>query len=255
MYNDTLALDKATSRAQLHNKVGMKYHSFDSSRISSLVRQTIVDLGLKLDSEKIGLKKPGKNAKSSAHRMEFRIDIGDQEIKPQIIIDNSFNGEGSLVFKYGIYRMVCSNGLMVGTDIGVPIVVRHLRGQKATTFETQFVEHCKQAINNLLVYVAEFRSKLQAIEIPRQEFFMQREQFLAHLRDSKIISLRQYDFANAARARNADAEGTAWGLFNSVQEAIVTRRNGTRNETGAALDRNDKLADIFTRYYSDKIAA
>jgi hypothetical protein len=65
---------------------------------------------------------------------------------------------------------------------------------------------------------------------------------------NKIISLRQYDFAVNTRSRNADAEGTAWGLFNSVQEAIVTRRNGTRNETGAALDRNDKLADVFSRW-------
>lgn len=248
MNNTTNALSIATQRAHVYNKTGNKYHNFNSDRIATLVRSTILDLGMKLDSDKIGLKKPSKNAKSTQHRMEFRIDIGDAEIKPQIIIDNSFNGEGSLVFRYGIYRMVCSNGLMVGTDIGTPIRVRHMKGQKADAFESQFVEHCKHALNQLIQAVTTMRSGLQSVPVVRERVYAHRQLFLDHLVNNKIISDKQRVISLTARIRNSDADGTAWGLFNAVQESIVTRRNGSRNESGAAIDRNDKLHDVFLRY-------
>lgn len=248
MNNTTNALLIANTRSIAYNKTGNKYHNFNSDRIATLVRSTILDLGMKLDSDKIGLKKPSKRAKSTQHRMEFRIDIGDSEIKPQIIIDNSFNGEGSLVFRYGIYRMVCSNGLMVGTDIGQPIKVRHIKGQLANEFESQFVEHCKHALNQLVQAVTTMRSGLQAIPVVREQIYTQRSLFLIHLVTNKIITTKQLFTAQKLGIRNSDADGTAWGLFNAVQESIVTRRNGSRNETGAALDRNDKLHDVFLRY-------
>lgn len=43
---------------------------------------------------------------------------------PQIVVKNTYDGTSSLNFTYGIFRLVCSNGMMVGTQVD-KIAVTH----------------------------------------------------------------------------------------------------------------------------------
>lgn len=44
---------------------------------------------------------------------------------PQLVLTNSHDGTSSVVLQLGFFRLICSNGLMVGKTVGNPIRLRH----------------------------------------------------------------------------------------------------------------------------------
>lgn len=235
----------AANRAAQYRKTSNKYHSYSTESLVSIATNTLTAAGYSIESF-INLKTYRKNAKSSAHRVDLRINIGDEEIVPRLIIDNSFNGEGSLMIRFGIYRLVCSNGLIAGKDIIEPVVMRHLAGEKANAFEQRFADTilvaCKSAIDAAL----RMREKLKQIPMPlsKKDSFYSHLQSIGFITETRRLQLTR----NRMPVRQADSDGTSWGLFNHVQESLITQRNGKRAETAAAVKRNDELADIFNEF-------
>lgn len=45
---------------------------------------------------------------------EYKINIGDDIVHPRITLINSYDGTKRVGFRYGAYRLVCSNGLTIG---------------------------------------------------------------------------------------------------------------------------------------------
>lgn len=245
MTNQVTNLSIAQARADKFKKTSNRYHSYSTESLVSIAENVLTAAGYSIESH-IGLKTYRKNAKSSAHRVDLRINIGDEEIVPRLIIDNSFNGEGSLVVRFGIFRLVCSNGLIAGKDIIEPVVMRHLAGEKAAQFEQRFADTiliaCKSAIDAAL----RMREKLKAIPMP----LSRRDAFYSHLQSIGFITetRRLQLIRTRPIVRQADSDGTSWGFFNHVQESLITQRNGKRAETAAAVKRNDALADIFNEF-------
>ena len=56
---------------------------------------------------------------------EFKtVNVGDEV--PELILTNSHNGKNSFSFRIGIYRLVCSNGLVIPTEEFTNITVKHV---------------------------------------------------------------------------------------------------------------------------------
>lgn len=97
------------------------------------------------DMEKLGWKvqdvKQGKNRKGAAefkkHMVIFRNDdivISSEDgevIYPQILLTNSHNGLSSFQFRTGLFRVICSNGLVIATKEFGAVCLRH----KGYTFD------------------------------------------------------------------------------------------------------------------------
>lgn len=45
---------------------------------------------------------------------------------PEIVVINSHNGQSSLQLRAGIFRTLCSNGLIIGTEIVKPVSIPHI---------------------------------------------------------------------------------------------------------------------------------
>jgi hypothetical protein len=241
------AIQIAEARAAEFNKRSDKYRHFDTVALRDIAVSELNASGFKIDSSVIGLKTARKGAKNTSHTLTITIDSGDIEFKPRLVVSNSYNGEGSLKFSFGLYRLVCSNGLMVGQDIIKPIRVRHLAGQTADQFERDFRRHVREAAQASIRAAAEFRASLQSVTI-EGSLWDKRDAFLKFMAERGELSARQVKIARRIPLRSADRDGTAWGLFNAVQESLMTDAKGHRRVTAAAAARNERLADQFSEF-------
>jgi hypothetical protein len=59
------------------------------------------------------------------HVMRFNTGVSNAHGNLQLLAINSHEGSSALTFRLGFFRMVCSNGLIVGSDLVPQIKVRH----------------------------------------------------------------------------------------------------------------------------------
>lgn len=94
--------------------------------------QPLLDKGYELTGVKIRNSKVESRLGHQFHTVRLRQPnapkVGDSF--PEIVISNSYDGTSSFVVYFGIYRLVCSNGLVVGKNLVEPIRVKHV-GQDA----------------------------------------------------------------------------------------------------------------------------
>jgi hypothetical protein len=104
--------------------IGSNKFGFISS--SNLV-QTLENKGLKLAD--VVESKIRKNKKTrlgyQKHVMRFNTGISNAHGNLQLLAINSHEGSSSLTFRLGFFRLVCSNGLIVGSDLIPQVKVRH----------------------------------------------------------------------------------------------------------------------------------
>jgi len=59
------------------------------------------------------------------HVMRFNTGLSNSHGNLQVLAINSHEGSSALTFRLGFFRMVCSNGLIIGSDLIPQIKVRH----------------------------------------------------------------------------------------------------------------------------------
>jgi hypothetical protein len=106
------------------NHIGSNKFGFISS--SNLV-QTLESKGLKLADvvESKIRKDKEKRLGYQKHVMRFNTGISNAHGNLQLLAINSHEGSSALTFRLGFFRLVCSNGLIVGSDLIPQIKVRH----------------------------------------------------------------------------------------------------------------------------------
>jgi hypothetical protein len=142
---------------------------------------------------------------------------------PRILLTNSHDGMTSFQFRMGIFRLVCSNGLVIATEEFESFKIRH----KGYTFE-ELRSVVIQAVEDLPNKV-EVMNKMSQRELTKEE---QRKLALdAFLIRSGITpgseeaKKKDYDEETIDEIlevrRQADEGDTLWKVFNRVQEAIT----------------------------------
>jgi hypothetical protein len=104
--------------------IGSNKFGFISS--SNLV-QTLENKGLKLAD--VVESKIRKNKETrlgyQKHVMRFNTGVSNAHGNLQLLAINSHEGSSALTFRLGFFRLVCSNGLIVGSDLIPQVKVRH----------------------------------------------------------------------------------------------------------------------------------
>lgn len=106
------------------NHLGSKKFGFISSE--NLVRQ-LEGQGLQLADvieSKIRKNKEQRQGYQK-HVLRFNTGLSNAHGNLQVLAINSHEGSSALTFRMGFFRLVCSNGLIVGSDIIPTIKVRH----------------------------------------------------------------------------------------------------------------------------------
>jgi hypothetical protein len=129
---------------------------------------------------------------------------------PQILLTNSHDGRAAFNFRVGIFRLICSNGLVVADAEFSNVSIRHIN----YTFESlqTKVNELISKLPNLVRKINLFKST-QLNELQIQEFA------------SKAIQLRTKQRVNImdiiVADRPQDAGNDLWVVFNRVQEKIL----------------------------------
>lgn len=136
--------------------------------------------------------------------------VGD--LLPQLIFTNSHNGIKKMTMDTGIYRLVCSNGLVVPTSITQSLSIKHIDlGDSTTdTIVNSFYEKIPIIMNN----IDRMRNKiLTNDEIDNFTYNALQIRFI------NAVGININDVVKPLRLE--DNSDDLWTVFNVVQEKII----------------------------------
>jgi hypothetical protein len=231
------SLNTMQDRALTHKKTSDRYQIVSTSDLITKVNSVLDVNGMPIASQK--LIKANKALVGSSHAVEFTLDrqmkiLGD-DIKPRIIVVNSYNGEKALTVLCGVFRLVCFNGLVIGSTLYRERVI-HVKGEtlegKLAALESRVNEALHWIDGKLQNTVSEFLS----IETP----IATQLRIVEGLGLSKRLNEKlTFAFQNPKTLRLADQGQNAWCTYNVINEAID---RSTRSEL-ARLNKNVSLMD------------
>ena len=156
------------------------------------------------------------------HREHMNTQVGDW--LPEVVLVNSHDGSSSYQIMAGVYRLVCSNGLVVGNSFA-EARVRHTKNAPDEIVDASF------RVIESLPGIAEGIESMRAITLEAGE----REAFAA-----AALTLRYPDEAPIRPAqllgtrRSADTSSDLWTTLNVLQENLLQggqRRGDSRRRT------------------------
>lgn len=129
---------------------------------------------------------------------------------PQILLTNSHDGKSAFNFRVGIFRLVCSNGLVVSDADFNNLSIRHIN----YTFES-----LQEKINGVIEKLPGLVQKINLFKSKEltQEQMIEFATKAATLRNKQVVNA--IDLLNATREQ--DNGNDLWVVFNRVQEKIL----------------------------------
>lgn len=196
--------------------VSKKYSFLPTSRII----EDMDRLGWKVTQAKSNKYRNGDNAQYGTHVIKFfhpdvymRDQNGDVEAYINIVVMNNHTGLGSFKFEIGIFRLVCSNGLIIKDQDMGSFNIRHT----GYTFE-QLQETLNQVIERLPDVVGRINHMNQLIMSKEQQREFAEKAFA--LRTDRQLTAEELDELLAPRRKEDEAE-TLWSILNRVQESVL----------------------------------
>jgi hypothetical protein len=163
---------------------------------------------------------------------------------PQILLTNSHDGKAAFNFRVGIFRLVCSNGLVVADADFNNVSIRHMN----YTFESlqAKVSEVIEKLPGLVQKINLFKStKLTEDQI--NEFAYK----AATLRTKARVNVMEL----LEVTRNEDQGNDLWAVFNRVQEKIIggSFRSGKRKSRSVTsfqkdIEINEQLFELAGSY-------
>ena len=163
---------------------------------------------------------------------------------PQILLTNSHDGKAAFNFRVGIFRLVCSNGLVISDADFSNVSIRHIN----YTFES------------LQAKVAEMITKLPNL-VNKINTFKQTQLTEEQMKDfaTKAMQLRtkqQVDVMEVLTAERPQDEGNdLWVVFNHIQEKLTggSYRAGRRKARSVKnfqkdIELNEQLFELAGSY-------
>ena len=139
---------------------------------------------------------------------------------PQIIMTNSHDGKNSFTFQAGMYRFVCSNGLVIADQEFGSMKIRHMGYDFETLRETinEMVEKLPLTVESMNKFKQTELSEPQKYDLARKalatRFKVQEGQKV-----DQVYKINLDEFLKPVRKE--DAGNDLWSVFNLVQEKVV----------------------------------
>ena len=212
------------------NKLSKEYAPVDTR----LFLKPFLDRGWYV--ERVRSNKKGTRTWHTLENQSFK--IGNDMIRIEII--NSYNGKEALKIAAGIGRLICSNGMVIGSDFEQFRYVHRgnaIYEKLENTYE-QLVAHLNKLKDRVI--------KLQNTEIPEQlsrEIIsnIYKRVFETNGKDFKttIAEIPEYSYTSALEIRRiGDVGKDAYTIMNVIQENLV--RYGAFNCTVSKYDKKNK---------------
>lgn len=198
--------------------VSQKYTFLPTSRII----EDMDKLGWKVTQAKANRYRNADNAEFGNHIVRFyHPDIflknseGGIEAYINVVVMNNHTGRGSFRFEIGIFRLVCSNGLVIKDKDFGSFQLRHSGysfGELQVTMQT--------AVDRLPDLVGRINILSQKIMTKEEQFDFAQKAF--QLRSTPERLLSQEDLEDMLTPRRKEDEGDSlWTVFNRIQEGVM----------------------------------
>ena len=132
---------------------------------------------------------------------------------PRILLTNSHDGKNAFSFQAGLFRLVCSNGLVIADEQFGQMKIRHM-GYDFETLQTLITEMVEK-----LPLTVESMNKFKTKQLSQE----QKQQFalealgLRFDTDNKTFNVDEF----LTPTRKEDEGNDLWSVFNLVQEKLV----------------------------------
>lgn len=161
-----------------------------------------------------------RDPKFTRHELRLRTSnarpmVGDTF--PEVIISNSHDGQSRLILRGGLYRLVCSNGLVTGVS-AVSMSERHVGDRDAIVEAAHQVASKASSLRKLV----EAMTKVTLTEKQQASFAIEAAQLAYGVPTYNPQLL-------LASRREADTATNVWAVYNRVQENLI--RGGLQFQT------------------------
>ena len=221
---------KALSREDLVRLAPQTFNHVVSSNLTSkyvhIPTDTIVD-----DMEALGwfpydvktVKARKKNAATAKHLIQFfNPDIvinneeGEVDMYPSLLLINSHDGSTAVRFEMGVFRMVCSNGLVIKSKDFGGFKMKHM----GYTFE-DLRTYINNMVKELPTVVANLNKFSQVEMTPEQQREFAIKAVEARFGEEK--QLHDEEIKNLLSAERKEDQGdSVWVVLNRVQEKLTS---------------------------------
>ena len=132
---------------------------------------------------------------------------------PRILLTNSHDGKNAFTFKAGLFRLVCSNGLVIADEQFGEMKIRHMGYdfEALQSLITEMVEKLPLTVESM----NRFKNK-QLSEEQKQKFALE-ALGLRFDTDNKTFNVEEF----LTPTRKEDKGNDLWSIFNLVQEKLV----------------------------------
>ena len=161
---------------------------------------------------------------------------GGIEGRPTVNLLNSHDGSRPINFEMGIFRLVCSNGLMVKDKDFGGFKERHTKYDFNAI--RSMIEEKVSGLNTVLEKINRWNS-VEMRPLDRKQFAID----ALILRAGEERQPEEYEIMGVLEARReADAPNTLWHVFNRVQENVIKGGFQMNNRTARAI--TNPIADM-----------
>jgi len=137
-------------------------------------------------------------------------------VYPQVLLTNSHDGKNSFQFQAGLYRLVCSNGLVIADAEFANMKIRHMGYDFSTLQDT-----IKEMVERLPLTV-EAMNKMKEVELQEEQMLDLAKSFLNIRVEGTENTFDDQAIEEVLEAqRKADEGNMLWEVFNRVQENII----------------------------------
>ena len=159
---------------------------------------------------------------------------------PQIILTNSHDGLNCFRFMVGLFRCVCSNGLIIATDQMVDLKIRHIyyNFEQLREVVTQAIEAVGAKVERMTKAASVELDNKQKQEFARKALCIRKNVSLDELNvDQETIN----DILTPLRKE--DEGNSLWNIFNVLQEKVI-KGGYYENKVGADDKKARKIRKV-----------
>jgi len=182
------------------------------------------------------------------HMIRYRSEMFSATEFPEIVMINSHDGSSSFQLKSGIFRLVCSNGLIVQSKTYKSLSIRHNNKVAGELDEMlDIIADYAMHVQDIMRIPDTWKRIMVAYE-DRLDYYRK----AAQLRSKTMTEHEIWDFESARRTE--DQSNDLWTMYNRTQEHLVnggylaSSANG-RQSTARPINSIDGLDRINTKLY------
>jgi len=140
---------------------------------------------------------------------------GNDVVYPQILLTNSHDGKNAFTFQAGLFRLICSNGLVIATDTFGKVAIRHM-GYKFEELQTRIHAMVKE-----LPLTIESLNKMKETELNDKQIKKFAKECLEHRFGEGMKNITIDLEAFVRETRPEDKGNNVWVVYNRIQEKLI----------------------------------